>query len=64
MTTFASRVKARIVGIGRDGEELTLVVPKPDKFISIKWHVLGEYLKWALIAVGIFMCGVLAGLMW
>lgn len=58
------RIKARVVGVGRDGEELKLVVPKPDKFISIKWHVLADYIKWGLLLAGIFACGMIAGAIW
>lgn len=58
------RIKARVVGVGRDGDELKLVVPKPDKFISIKWHVLGDYFKWGVVLAGVFLCGAIFGAMW
>jgi len=58
------RIKAHLVWIGKPGEKATPVIPKPDKFIDIKWHVLGD---WLIIIFGITMlfgCGFLTGVIW
>jgi hypothetical protein len=58
------RVKAQIVGIGREGEGLTWVVPKKKWPIEFNLWVLGEWLKWGFIGLTLFGCGILTGIIW
>ena len=58
------RVKARLVLIGKDGEQATPVIPKPRKFIEINWDVLVDRLILLGAVLLILVCGFLAGAVW
>ena len=66
MTTFTSqrdRVKAKLVTIGRPGEQVRQVVPEPSSFIEVKWWVLGHKIRVALGVVFLLCLGAHLGLL-